>query len=191
MTRYLSSSLVLICLCLAMRTAHASPGTDAYRIAATHVAAAVLAVHPELAGDAIEMPAPVEANTAAPVLRAGPLERWSGSSTTARVRLRCQGEGVCLPFYATVHLSPASETIKQPSRTASTTPAQAPPSPPAAMHIGQRASLLIDSGLLHLRVPVTCLQAGAVGSTIRVAGPNRRIIYEAAIIDGVTLRGAL
>ncbi len=51
--------------------------------------------------------------------------------------------------------------------------------------------MVIDSGLLHIRVPVTCLQSGATGSIIRVAGPARRKVYEAAIVDSATVRGTL
>ena len=191
MPRFLFISLALVCLCPAMRTAHARSAADTHRIAPVHVVDAVLAAHPDLAGTVIELPAPVNASTAAPVLSAGPLERWSASSSTARVRLQCQGQGVCLPFYAIVHLSPTAAALAGGSPRASEKPNQTSPSPSPAIHTGQRASLLIDSGLLHLRVPVTCLQAGAIGSTIRVAGPGRRMIYEAAVLDGATLRGKL
>ncbi len=171
-----------MCFCFAVQTAQAGPG--AYRITGDRAAAAVAAAHPELSGDAIELPVPIAADTAAPLLSAGPVERW-GASATARVCLQCQGAGVCLPFYAIVHLQSAPASKPEGS-------APVPRSePPAAMHVGQRASLLIDSGMLHLEVAVTCLQAGAVGSTIRVAGPGRRIIYKAAVLDGATLRGTL
>ena len=51
--------------------------------------------------------------------------------------------------------------------------------------------MVIDSGRLHLRIPVTCLSGGAVGSTIRVAGPAHTKVFEAAVLDNGTVRGEL
>ncbi len=192
---------LLLFMFLACFRADLAYAETSYPIAAPRVLSVVLAAHPELAGDAIEVPARVGAHEAEPALVAGAVERWPASSPVARVRLHCQGEGVCLPFYALVHLS-ASETASGTQPRSGTLPGPAAHTlgtqAGSAMHVdapvlrtGQRASMLIDSGLLHLRIPVTCLQGGAVGSTIRVAGPGRSKIFEAAVLDGTTVRGSL
>ncbi len=101
---------------------------------------------------------------------------------------------MCLPFYALVHLAasePAEGGRPALGAAASATQAVARQENAPVLRIGQRASMVIDSGLLHLRIPVTCLQGGAVGSTIRVAGPGRSKIFEAAVLDGTTVRGNL
>jgi hypothetical protein len=188
-------TLLLFSAVIAVRPGNAASGSPVYSIRAEDAAHAVLAAHPELAGDQIELPSSIETREAAPVLEAGPLERWAvparmgagtGESATAargRVRLRCQTENTCLPFYVWVHL-PASDAPALPGSV------QARQSDPV-LRTGAHASMLIDSGLLHLRVPVTCLQGGSVGATIRVAGPARGRVYQVAIIDRATVRGSL
>ena len=187
----MTRSLILLCaLCLVGNRAYAGLG---YPIASTYAASAVIAAHPELAENSIELPARVEAHEPEPALVAGPIEHWPASSAAARVRLHCQSEGVCLPFYVLVHPSKKeadsgarSEPPIAPAKTGGLNREDT-----AALRTGQRASMLIDSGFLHLRIPVTCLQGGAVGSTIRVAGPGRSRVYEAAVVDGTTVRGSL
>ena len=186
------SLLVMVLACAGMGQAYAGTG---YPIALPLAARSVLAAHPELAGDAIELPARVEAQVAEPVLAAGSLERWPASPLIAKVRLHCQDQSMCLPFYALVHLSATEAASGAQSRTdaaAGHTPGNnvgridAP-----VLRVGQRAFMVIDSGFLHLRMPVTCLQGGTVGSVIRVAGPGRSRVFEAAVLDGATVRGSL
>lgn len=163
-------------------TAFAADRPQSYLLdpeAATH---AVLAAHPELAGDAMELARRIVLREPAPSLQVGPVER---SGAIGRVRVRCGAETACLPFYVLVHLPaaqiPAAYRQTQPSASEST----------PVLRSGDRTSMVIDSGLLHLRVPVTCLQAGVVGSTIRVTGPARGKVYQAAVIDRTTVRGSL
>ena len=199
--------VLLLLASLAAPAARAAAGSPSYAVTLESATHAVLAAHPDLAGDAIELPARIEARTPAPALLAGPVERAapSGNSTesVAHIRIHCQAEA-CLPFYVSVHLSgaelsgseaqqPGIQTPSSPrfaaaraQNSAAAAPVQAP-----VLRPGQRASMVIDSGLLHIRVPVTCLQSGAAGSMIRVAGPARRKVYEAAIVDGSTVRGTL
>ena len=159
-----------------------SAGSRSYPIRLEQVVRAVLAAHPELAGDAIALPEALAAREDAPALEAGPVERWSDGAGMGHVRLRCQSESVCLPFYASVHLLPSQIGGPKPGL-----PGAAEP----GLRAGERASMVIDSGRLHLRIPVTCLSSGAVGSTIRVAGPAHSKVYEAAVVDQITVRGNL
>ena len=156
-------------------------GAASHPIRLEQVARAVLAAHPELAGAAIALPEAPTARENEPALAAGPVERWGSQPGTAHVRMRCQVESVCLPFYASVHLAPSQgEARSQEVREAQ-----------PVLRAGERASMVIDSGRLHLRIPVTCLTSGAVGSTIRVAGPARSKVFEAAVLDKSTVRGEL
>ncbi len=142
---------------------------------------AVLAAHPELAGDSMELATRILLREPAPLLQAGSLER---AGEQGRVRVRCQAETACLPFYVLVHLTPAQAPSPRQM------PAFSAGNPPV-LRSGDRTSMVIDSGLLHLRLPVTCLQSGAAGSSIRVMGPARGKVYEAAVIDRTTVRGNL
>ncbi len=138
---------------------------------------AVLAAHPELAGASVELPAAIPARDPNPTLQAGPIERW-GTGELAHVRLHCDSDAACRPFYVTVHLS-------------STAQAAIPAKPLAALRPGTHASMLIDSGRIHLRIPVTCLGSGAPGALIRVAGPKNIRFYQATVVDDTTVRGTL
>lgn len=174
----LSYTLAAFAPCVAM----AAGNRPAFALDLETAKHAVVEAHPELAGDAMELATPISLRDPSPVLQAGPLERFG---TSGRVRLRCQGENTCLPFYILVHL-PAPETAAigggalAVSKTAEN-----------VLRFGDHASMLIDSGLLHLRLPVTCLQAGAVGQTIRVAGPSHSKVYQVAVVDRSTVRGSL
>ncbi len=179
-----------------------STAQSSYAVQVSAITNAVLAAHPELAGDPLDLPGRIFAHEAEPSLTAGPIENWFGGDMResrnglARVRVQCRLSSVCLPFYATVHLplanvSSAAAAPSQPRKaTVSSEPAAELP-----LHIGSRALLLIDNGVLHLRIPVLCLQAGRPGSTIRVRSAVRDFggnqFFEATVIDGLSLRGSL
>ncbi len=171
--------------------AHAEGGKVSYPIRLDAAVHAVLAAHAELAGTAVELPMKVEARSEEPVLLAGPIEpmKIPGGSgdlewSQGRVRLRCAKPGACMPFYVLVHVPPTTKAV-------TTKPLDDTSSLPAVLRNGARVYLLIDSGRLHLRVPVTCLQGGTAGSMIHVAALAHGRVYEAAIVDGTTVRGSL
>ena len=184
--------------------AHAgTPQASRYAISVEQATHAVVLAHPELAGDAIELAAPVDSRESAPQLTAGPLERWGtgaglpGSTRAlARMKIHCTSEQVCLPFYVMVHLTDdEAKSLAPPVRPSSSHPKNIAYATTAAtetgLRSGGRAMLVMDSGRLHLRVPVTCLQGGSAGSTIRVRALGRGAVYQATIIDGSTVRGTL
>ncbi len=201
-------------LCLGFAQAYAA--APSYRIQLADVTGVVLATHPELVGVSLELPGRIESHVPSPALAAGPLEHQSAAERTGSIRLHCAREGECLPFYVLVHLdgsapATASDAVSQraakrndPTTTAAGTAAtvirpnaaaagnlsQQNPAAPV-LRSGERVSMLIDSGLLHLRFPVTCLQSGAVGSTIRVTVLGRGRVLEAAVVDQATVRGSL
>lgn len=171
-------SLLINAIALPAFAADRPPTYALDREAATH---AVLAAHPELAGNSMELATPIALREPAPLLQAGPVER---SGVEGRVRVRCQDESACLPFYVLVHLSSAQVPTSRQGLAPATENAP-------VLRSGDHTSMVIDSGLLHLRLPVTCLQAGGVGSTIRVTGPAHSKVYQVAVIDRTTVRGSL
>lgn len=160
---------------------------------------AVLIAHPELAGDTFELAAHVSARESDPVLRAGSLQTWPAPSTEVsesgvlgRVRLQCQSSEVCLPFYVLVHLSSrATPTVKPVSAAMATVAKTEGIFGTHTLRHGAHVHLVIDSGLLHLRLPVICLQDGDPGGIIRVQSVDRHVIYQATVVDTSTVRGAL
>ncbi len=154
---------------------------------------AIVAAHPELAGAPVELPAAILTREAAPSLEAGPVEHWPASAASlGRIRMRCADDTICRPFYATVHLAAAqAQTAPEPGKGAAAHTSAVVPTPSDMLHPGAHASLVIDSGRIHLRIPVTCLGSGAPGAPIRVAGPKNARIYQATVVDGATVRGVL
>ncbi len=181
---------LIAALAAAAPVLHAAPPSF---IHLEEVTRAVVAAHPELAGDSIELPTAIPTREAAPQLEAGPVEHWSSTpNQPGHVRLRCLSETVCRPFYATVHLRLLQEQSKnaEPNRTERES-RLAPTAEATLMHAGTHASMLIDSGRIHLRIPVTCLASGGLGAPVRVSGPKSSRVYLATVVDGTTVRGTL
>jgi hypothetical protein len=111
-----------------------------------------------------------------------------GTAIRAKVRVVCTQPPACVPFYAVVTwpAGPLPWTQPTPNRFAAFHPQS-----PIAMRAGSRATLLIDTVQMHLRVPVISLQNGAVGSTIHVASPDRKQTYTATILSPTLLTGSL
>jgi hypothetical protein len=203
------------CVAMAGFSAAAASAPAQYRIRLDRVIAAIQAAHPELAGDAVQLAAAVDAREPEPAFRVGPLlmsptPGGPGSHPEARVRVECAMVAACLPFYAWVQL-PADGV----------TPGRTTENPDAArfgslqridpgssehiagakqsqevsavqlVHAGEHARLLIDSGFLHLNLPVICLQAGAVGKSIRVRTLGKPREYAAIVVNATTVRGYL
>ena len=56
---------------------------------------------------------------------------------------------------------------------------------------GSSATLLLDGGHVHIRIPVTCLENGSTGQTIRATDKDRRRVYKAQVVANGVLQGRL
>lgn len=152
----------------------------------------------------ITMLADVVAARGDSLLEVKSLERWD--SVRNRVELGCHRSGECLSFYVFVQWPNATEAAKAirifnhagngagdvpPEHGDATLPgvrrAQAGP----VLKSGARATLVIDQGRLHIRVPVICLESGRAGGMVRVQSRDHRQIYLAQVLDGSSLKGSL
>lgn len=97
--------------------------------------------------------------------------------------LRCQGAGGCVPFL--VWLAPASNDAAL-----STPVAQIQPEDPVVKR-GQTAMLTWDQGGIRVVVPVTCLEAGGIGQSIRVRIENAARTLRAEVVGAGALRVSL
>lgn len=97
--------------------------------------------------------------------------------------LRCQGAGGCVPFL--VWLAPASNDAALP-----TPMAQIQPEDPVVRR-GQTAMLTWDQGGIRVVVPVTCLEAGGIGQSIRVRIENAARTLRAEVVGAGALRVSL
>lgn len=110
----------------------------------------------------------------------------------AIARLECADHAECLPFVVAIQL-------EKPGAAAGAAPAMlhsAAYSAPVVVsaqplvHPGSNAVLLLDSGPVHITVPVICLERGSAGETIRVSDRQRRIFYRAQVVSGNLLKGS-
>ena len=152
------------------------------------VAAALAAQHPELSVSGLDVPA-ITASSPDPTLVVGTL-RAAGPGT-AEVRISCREAAGCLPFYVRVH-RPETEPI----RFAAPAPAPQPPihaalTAPPAVRSGARAVLHLDSGRLHIILPIICLASGRLGGEIRVTSLDHRMIYTARVVSPGLMEGSL
>jgi hypothetical protein len=105
-----------------------------------------------------------------------------------KVKLRCQDNQECLPFYVLVHgLNGANLS----STIARSTPVTKASSPQNVIRGGDRATLILESPDSRMSLPVICLQGGVRGQTIRVASPDHRQLFNAEVIAPGILKGSL
>jgi hypothetical protein len=152
------------------------------------VAAAIAVQRPEISVSSLDVP-PITASSPSPTLIVGAL-RPSGLRAI-EVRIACRETADCLPFYVRVHGTQATQIgHAEPAPTARPAVAVRSQAPPA-VHSGERVELHIDSGRLHINLPVISLASGRLGAVIRVTGLDRRMIYTARIVTPTLMEGSL
>jgi flagella basal body P-ring formation protein FlgA len=105
-----------------------------------------------------------------------------------KVKLRCQDNQECLPFYVLVH---GLDRVNLSSTIVRAVPAVKASSPQNVIRGGDHATLILESPDSRMRLPVICLQSGVRGQTTRVASPDRRQLFNAEIIAPGILKGSL
>jgi hypothetical protein len=97
--------------------------------------------------------------------------------------LRCQGAAECVPFL--VWLAPASDGAALAALVARIQPED------PVVRRGQTAMLTWDQGGIRVVVPVTCLEAGGIGQSIRVRIQNAERTLRAQVVGAGALRVSL
>jgi flagella basal body P-ring formation protein FlgA len=112
----------------------------------------------------------------------------NSSAGTVKVKLRCQDNHECLPFYVLVHsLDKPNVARARPQAV----PAVETSVPQNIIRGGEHATLILESPDSRMNLPVICLQSGVVGQTIRVASPDHRQLFDAVVIAPGMLKGSL
>lgn len=109
-----------------------------------------------------------------------------GSAGQAKVKLRCQNNQECLPFYVLVD---GIRRADRNSPTARLEPVILPTIPPKVIRAGDHATLILETGDARMSFPVICLQSGVRGQRIRAASPDRKQLYDAEVVASGMLRG--
>jgi hypothetical protein len=161
-----------------------------YTISAEQISTAISDAGMAVSPEQIKLLTQVRATTDAPRLKVESIQR-SGNNT-AIVRMGCLDSTQCLPFFVKAELNqnggseaaPASSVQVLPSllRAASKQP---------VMRAGAQAVLLLESERVHIRIPVVCIENGALGQKVRVRASGNRQLYVAEVVDATSLKGSL
>jgi hypothetical protein len=105
-----------------------------------------------------------------------------------KVKLRCEDNQECLPFYVLVH---GLDAVNAGPTITRAVPVVKASSPQNVIRGGDRATLILESPDSRMSLPVICLQSGVRGQTIRVASPDHRQLFNAEVIAPGILKGSL
>jgi hypothetical protein len=104
--------------------------------------------------------------------------KWDPHRHTLNFRLGCKNRESCASFLVR---APMPDLVKNPRMAVAI-------KPPLAAHAGDPALMTMRSGSLVMRIPVICLQRGAVGDIIRARDRSSRKIFRASVVSAGTLQ---
>ncbi len=164
----------------------ATPGR--YTIGAGNVAATISASGMAVSPEQITFLTEVVATKPAPALKLRSVDKIGSAQLSAR--LECVDSDECLPFFVAIRTGP--ENVEQAAAISTKySPAGSAQRATAVVRSGTIVNLFLDGEHIHIRIPVTCLESGAPGQTIRVQDKSKRLVYTAQVIDGTAVRGRL
>lgn len=164
----------------------AAPGH--YPISVGNVAATISASGIAVSPEQVTFPTEVVATTPAPALKLSSVEKIG--SERLLVRMECIQSDECLPFFVGIRVEPTSEG-QTAAISARYSIARSAPRAAFVVRAGAIVNLSLDGEHVHIRVPVTCLESGAPGQTIRVEDKTHRLVYSAQVVDASAVRGRL
>lgn len=171
----------------ASMTAMATPAQ--YAIGIERVAGAVGNAGIEVSPGEVTMLTDAVASTPAPTLTVRSVERWNNNRML--VRLECELRQECVPFFVVVGRSAGVSADRAMSQGSVPYRAVGAGRNSSVVFSGAPATLLLEDERVHIRIPVICLENGALGQTIRVRGKENRLIYSAQVLSGALVKGKL
>ena len=136
----------------------------------------------------IRLGAPVTAAVKEPALEISSLSQGHGHEVLLRMSCRVHSE--CLPFYASA-MWPAEAPKPALLIAAGKHSVAVMPPDLAKARAGSHATLLLEDGPIHVRLPVVLAQSGHVGDTVRVITPDHKQTYQAELLSSELLKGEL
>jgi hypothetical protein len=157
-----------------------------YAINADSIAAAISTMGIHVASDQVTLLTDVVSTSKAPRLRVSEIEKAADHGLM--VRMECESQEQCLPFYARIRGSEGNGTpIALPLAHLAE---HAQPKAPEVKR-GTTATLLLDGEHVHVRLSVICLENGVRGQKIRVTAGDHKPVFLAEVVDGNLLKGNL
>jgi flagella basal body P-ring formation protein FlgA len=172
--------LVVVSAAAALPALAAAPQ---YHLTAEQVAAAVRGAGVQVTPEKVSLLADVTATVPQPLLKVKSIEPAGSDRAVARVE--CADSSQCLPFFVALHVGAGTlgSTVLPGAQTSRSSVTLVRP--------GERAVLLLEGPHVQITLPVICLENGALGQTIRLSSPDRRLFYTAQVASGGLLRGRL
>jgi flagellar basal body P-ring formation chaperone FlgA len=171
---------------VALPATAATPGH--YPIGAGNVAATISASGMAVSPEQITFLTEVVATKPAPALKLRSVDKIGNAQLSAR--LECIQSDECLPFFVAIRTGP--ENVEQAAAISTRYSLQgSAPRAAAVIRSGTTVNLLLEGEHIHIRIPVTCLESGAPGQTIRVQDKSKRVVYTAQVVDASAVRGRL
>jgi hypothetical protein len=169
------------------------PQTAGPRIGTQQVVAALSASGIMVDLGQVELPSPVPSRSLNPALAVSTL--MTMDAYHSKVKLRCQGPGECLPFYAMVTWPTEGDSASARERFSNSRPRSEAAHPrvrePFLVRVGDPATLVLEGRNVRIQLPVICLSNGSAGRSIRVTTADRKRIYRAEVVAAGVLKGGL
>ncbi len=166
-----------------------------YPVTVDRVVAAMNNMGLEIAPGQVSLLSNPVASIPGPRLTVRSIERWNDARMM--VRMECEDPQECVPFFVGVRTKTANtataavSVMDRPAPPVTPSGSRSSSYTPPVLRAGATATLLLEGNHIHIRLSVICLDGGSPGQTIHVTDPDRREVYTAQIIDGVTLEGRL
>jgi len=164
----------------------ATPGH--FPISTDNVAATISASGMAVAPEQITFLTEVVASKPAPALKLRSVEKIGSGRLSAR--MECIASDECLPFFVAIQTGQESEQ-QIAAISARYSPAGTAPRAAAVVRAGTIVNFFLDGEHMHIRIPVTCLESGAPGQSIRVEDKSHRLFFTAQVVNGSAVRGRL
>jgi hypothetical protein len=181
-------ALSLSCL-LAGGGAGFCAGAQRFAISPDAVAQAMRSRGLQVQAEQVWLPGPVSASQAAPRLQIVSARKLNQSEMA--VRIECEKNAVCLPFYVVLRGSDQARILaliaSERADGGKLKHAAAKP----CIRTGDRASLVMEKQDMRITLPVIALQSGRPGETIRVTDTDRKKQFRAEVVGPALLKGGL
>jgi hypothetical protein len=159
-----------------------------YPISTGNVAATISASGMTILPEQVTFLTEVVATKPAPALKLRSVDKIGNQRLSARIE--CIASDECLPFIVAIQTGQVNEQQIAAISTKYSLTGTASRAV-AVVRAGTTVNLFLDGEHLHIRIPVTCLESGAPGQTIRVQDKSKRLVFTAQVVDGSAVRGRL
>jgi flagella basal body P-ring formation protein FlgA len=174
-SKMIGASLCFWLMALCAKSNAASPRTT---ISSAHVADAITQAGIKVRSDQVEFLSAI--SSVHPVANLHVVRVVRLNPDLLKVRLRCDENSECLPFYVLLRGKTTGEIsdLKKLLEEGPTAPKATRP----VVRGGDSATLIVQTQNMQMTLPVICLQNGRLGERIKVASPDRKRTFEAEVV---------